>query len=216
MSVVRTCLFVVCGGWGSDPVFVRSDRTGLPPCSEIGGFSPSTPCIPRAMCGLRPSVIAVTACCGRGSKTLSRARSMIARHRCPRLLSSGVVPYRARCVVNVRTSSPSLLVIVGDRTLLLLLSPRCVTNVRTSSLSSLVIVRDRTLLLLLSLRCVLNVRLSSLVIVGDRTLLLLPRCVVNVRASSLSSLVTVGDRTLCYYYRRDVWPMFGRPHCHRL
>ena len=45
-------------------------------------------------------------------------------------------------MINVRTSSRSSLVVIGDRTLSLLMSPRCVVGVRTSSL---LILGDRTL-----------------------------------------------------------------------
>ena len=108
--------------------------------------------------------------------------SMFARHRCHRLLSSGVETYRTRCVVNVRTSSLSSLVVLGVEPY----RAQCVASVIASSL---VAVGDPTLLLLPLPPCGVMVsrhRCHRLRLSGIGPFCsTIAGCVVNARTSSL-------------------------------
>ena len=145
--------------------------------------------------------------------------STFARHRYNRLMSSvGVEPFRARCVVHVRTSS---LLTIGDRTLCyycrrdvwsMFARPRCphwLSSASNTTARCVINVRNvitvigcdyrgsdsfATTIAAVCGQC-LHVSLPSLAIVGDRALLLLlsPRCVISAHTSSPLSLVIVAD-----------------------
>ena len=206
MKVVYTYLFVVCGGRGSGSASCVAIVSGCLRIAQSGVLLLPRPAY-RARCVgySRPS----SRLSGVQYPSARDVWSMFARHRCHHLLSSGVETYRGRCVVNVRASSLSPLVVLG-------VGPyrvRCVANVRTSSLSSLVTVGDPTLLLLPLPPCVANgltSSLSSLAIVGDRTLLLYyhrmcGQCSHGITDGHRLGLLGIGH--FCHYYRSDVWPI---------
>ena len=198
MIVVHTYLFVVCGGRGSAPAFVRCDRIGLPAQSEASRLS-------------RPAYHARCLGYPRPSSGLSGVRrpgardvwSMFARHRCHPLLSSGVETYRARCAASVRTSSLSSLVVLG-------VGPcraQCVASVRKVIASSLAIVGDPTLFATtIAALCSrgLTSSLLSLAVVGGRTLLLFYRRMCGHRSHVIIDchcLCLSGIGPFCYSSR---------------